>query len=197
MAIKNLYVKDIIHYKNQYFKKRNELEAEISNVKARYSNLIDKTGEREEIEAIKNKLQEIELDTIEKIRDRVELYKKDVRNWALPTAEKIKDIKVLELELNEREVIDLIEKHKNNPIMLKRLQEYAYQKNMGQAYQLGLKYPTAEQKLEAIETIEATILKGITDRSDFSYARGLVEDEKALEKFISKFDNVLLDGKEL
>ncbi len=39
MTIKNLYVKDIIHYKNQYFKKRNELEAEISNVKARYSNL--------------------------------------------------------------------------------------------------------------------------------------------------------------
>ncbi|MGE4413075.1 MAG: hypothetical protein AB7E45_05260 [Candidatus Caldatribacteriota bacterium] len=83
-----------------------------------------------------------------------------------------------------------------NIIMLKRLQEYAYQKNMGQAYQLGLKYPTAEQKLEAIETIEATILKGITDRSNF-IARGLVEDEKALEKFISKFDNVLLDGKEL
>ena len=147
MTIKNLYVKDIIHYKNQYFKKRNKLEAEISNVKARYSNLIDKTGEREEIEAIKNKLQEIESDTIEKIRDIVELYKKDVRNWALPTAEKIKDIKVLELELNEREVIDLIEKHKNNPIMLKRLQEYAYQKNMIQAYQLGLKYPPAEQKL--------------------------------------------------
>ena len=98
----------------------------------------------------------------------------------MPTAEKMKDLQVLELDLTEDDLCNLVEEHRDNPIMLKAIRDYAIKNNMRKVFSMDYKLP--EDKLKAIDYVETVIIRGIRDGG---YWGALISNEEAFERFIN------------
>lgn len=118
--------------------------------------------------------------TINDIKDISSKAIKATREWGRPTSENIKDIGILQLDLNEDEIIDLLDYHKNNPVMVKELQKYARNKGMKKAPYL--QYDTVENRIEKIKKVQDIILKGIS--SNHVYWNMYIRNKEAMDKLI-------------
>ncbi len=164
----------------KYFKKEDSLKAEIKRIEDKYSNLIDKTGLSEEVAAVETKIAAANKKAIEDIRNIVSEGEAALREWGRPTGEKIKDIGILQLDLTENEIIDLLDYHKDNPVMIKELQSYAKNKGYNKAAYTG--YETAETKIEKLKEIEGYIVRGL--EVEDGYLRAYIKNSEALNKLL-------------
>ncbi len=174
------YLKEMKAASDSYIKLEEKLNTEIEEIKNKYINLIDKTGMTEEIEEVEKKLDMVKEKTINDIKDISSKAIKATREWGRPTSENIKDIGILQLDLNEDEIIDLLDYHKNNPVMVKELQKYARNKGMKKAPYL--QYDTVENRIEKIKKVQDIILKGIS--SNHVYWNMYIRNKEAMDKLI-------------
>ena len=174
------YLKEMRAASDSYIKLEEKLNTEIEEIKNKYINLIDKTGMTEEIEEVEKKLDMAKEKAINDIKNISSKAIKTVREWGRPTSESIKDIGILQLDLNEDEIIDLLDYHKNNPVMVKELQKYARNKGMKKAPYL--QYDTVENRIEKIKNVQDIILKGIS--SNHVYWNMYIRNKEAMDKLI-------------
>ena len=176
----NPYLSDIRFYVKQYFKEQERVTQAKKEIIDKYSNYIDKSGLEEELAEIDSKLEQIQKETIDNISKLIEAYRSEVKKWSLPTAEKMKDLQVLELDLTEDDLCNLVEEHRDNPIMLKAIRDYALKNGMRKVLSMDYKLP--EDKLKAIDYVESVIIRGIRDGG---YWGALISNEEAFERFIN------------
>lgn len=176
----NSYISDIRFYVKQYLKEQERVAQAKKEIIDKYSNYIDKSGLEEELAEIDSELKQIQRETIDNISKLIKAYRNEVKRWGLPTAEKMKDIQVLELDLTEDDLCYLIEEHRDNPIMLKAIRNYALKNDMRKVLSMDYKLP--EDKLKTIDYVESVIIRGIRDGG---YWGALISDEEAFERFIN------------
>ena len=175
----NPYLSDLRFYVKQYFKEQERVTQAKKEVIDKYSNYIDKSGLEEELAEIDSKLKQIQNEAIDNISKVIDAYRSEIIKWSLPTAEKMKDIKVLELNLTEDALCNLVEEHKDNPVMLKAIRDYALKNRMTKVLSM-VRLP--EDKLKALDYAKNVIIKGIRDEG---YWRALISNEEAFERFIN------------
>lgn len=174
------YLKEMRAISDSYIKLEDKLKADIEGIRDRYSNLIDKTGMLEEIRELELKITTEKQKAINDIKEISAKAVEEIREWGRPTSEKIKDIAILQLNLDEEEVIDLLEHHKDNPVMVKELKKYASNKGMKKAPYLP--YDTVDKRIERVNLVKDTILRGI--EGEYSYSYMYIRNEGAMNKLI-------------